>query len=257
MMHMGGYQERLGSLLLDRVPSDDDLQQLGGEAWRWLTYRRLVRNRLYETIEHAFGRLAAGVGDETFRALADRFLAEQGSRSPYLRDVPGELLAWLEQRGAEALGMPLWALDLVRLEWAELATAYAEEDVPPAGSIVALRMDLPAVATGAHRLLWLQYPVHGSGARTDGEASMRRAPVVLCVYRDPRTFEVHTLELSPIAGALLRELARAERPLVDAVRSVARDHGVVLDGAFVEALSAVLADWVERGLVLGSLSCPR
>lgn len=129
--------------------------------------------------------------------------------------------------------------------------------MPPAGSIIDFRMDLPAVVTAAHRLLWLQYRVHGSGARADGEASMQRDPVVLCVYRDPRSFEVHTLELSPIAGALLSELARVERPLVDVIRSVAHDHGAVLDGAFVEALSAVLADWVERGLILGSLARPR
>lgn len=246
-----GYQTRLRGVVLDSEPAEGDLVALGAEAWRWVTYRRLVRNRLYETIDHCFARLSAHVGRERFRQLVDAFLVAQGSRSPYLRDLPGELLAWLEHQAAGAL--PPYALDLARLEWAELETAYTEDDLHR-DSLTDFTMELPAALSPAHRLLWLGYPVHLLATDAPGAPEVEALPVVLCLYRDPRTYEVHILELSPITGALLREIARSRRPLLDVVRSVAGEHGAVVDGSFVEALSAVLADLMERGLILGSLS---
>lgn len=236
-------QESFRAVILDRAPAERDLGRLGGEGWRWLVYRRLVRNRLYETIEHCFGCLFERIGQERSGALVDRFLAERASRSPYLRDVPGEFLEWLERAGKGDL--PAYGLDLARFEWAELSAAYTEDE---ARSILDFAMELPAALSPAHRLLWLKHPVH-----RDGELG-EETPVVLCVYRDPRSFEVHTLELSPITGALLREFARAERPVVDVVRDVAREYGAIVDSAFVEALSAVIADLIERGVIVGSLA---
>ena len=71
---------------------------------------------------------------------------------------------------------------------------------------------------------------------------------------DPRTHDVRTLELTAVTGALLDEIARGPRPLADVVRSAARRYDAAVDARFLDALSAVLADFLERGLLLGSLA---
>jgi hypothetical protein len=48
-------------------------------------------------------------------------------------------------------------------------------------------------------------------------------------------------------------MAEGNRPLVELVRQVAADAGAALDGAWLAALSDVLADFSTRGLLLGSL----
>jgi hypothetical protein len=48
------------------------------------------------------------------------------------------------------------------------------------------------------------------------------------------------------------EAMKSDAPLVETIRAVAERGGAVLDVAFVDALSEVLADFVERGIVLGS-----
>ncbi len=111
-------------------------------------------------------------------------------------------------------------------------------------------MESPAILSPAHRALCLDHAVHRGAPGESGFGCPES--VALCLYRDPKTFEVHTLELSPITGALVRELERSSEPLVRVIAAVAERHGAVVDQVFLTALSQVLADFLERGLLLGS-----
>ena len=238
-MSWHAYQERLSAVCLEPDVDPADLNALGAEPWRWEVYRRMVRNRFRATIVHAFERSVPFIGDAAFDALVAAFLATSPPRSPYLRDVPGEFLRFVE-RGAE---VPAAALDMMRYEWADLATAYTPDAEQ---RVVDFDMSLPAALTRAHRLLHLTHTVHRD--------EVVRAPVDLVFYRDSAAFDVHVLELSPITFALLDEIARERRPLTDVIRTVAERAGATLDVAFVDALSAVLADFLERRLLLGSVA---
>jgi hypothetical protein len=249
------YQRSLRDVCLSLDPSARDLDALGSEGWRWREYRRMVRARFSETIDHCYARLVELLGKERFHGLVDRFFAEAPPRSLYLRDVPGEFLAFAEARLdalASSAPLPPFFLDLARLEWAELDTAYTFEE-SRAAEVVPFDMNLPAVLSPAHRVLRLTYPVHRA-ADPGALAELSRSPIALCLYREPTTHDVRTLELNPVAAALVEAMGRADRPLTELVRDVAAREGATIDVAFVDAFSALMADFSERGLLLGSLS---
>ena len=74
----------------------------------------------------------------------------------------------------------------------------------------------------------------------------------ICLYRDPGSHRVRALELTPVAAAILEEIERADRPLVDVLRVAAERCGVAIDASFVQSFADVASDWMERGLWLGS-----
>jgi hypothetical protein len=250
-----GYQKKVCELLLAEDPKAADFSELSDEPSRWKAYRRLVRSRLYQTIDHGFERLDELLGRERFHRLVDRFLAVERPRSIYLRDIPGEFLQFLEghwESLSREHGLAAYVLDLARYEWAELETAYAYEE-GPVPDVVPLEMHRVAVLTPAHRLLDLEYPVHRLGTdREDG--ALAREPVSLCLYRDSKTHEVEILELTPVAAGLLALIEQQTTPLDDVVRKAADAARLAVDLAFVDALSVLLADLLERGVLLGSLA---
>ena len=249
------YQAKLRDALFASELLDNVFNTLGADPTRWKVYRRMVRSRLTDSIEHAFERLVATVGTECFREIVGRFLAEAPPRSHYLRDVPGEFLDFFEKNRdvlTRTYVLPAYAVDLARYEWAELETAYSFEE-SSALHVEPLDMQGVAVLSPAHRLIELAYPVHCLEVRGP-DATMQAAPFSLCLYRDPETHEVAVLELTPVTAAMLSLMERGTMPLVEVVRKAAEAVGATVDVAFVDALSTLLADFTERGLLLGSIA---
>ncbi len=243
-------QRALRELCLRAEVREADLETLGGEAARWLIYRRMVRARLRETVAHGFERLEGRVGGEVFGAWFEAFLAHTPPRSPYLREAAGEFAAFLEGYERPGDPHPALTLDLARFEWAELDCAY---DATPAPGALPLAMNLRPALSPAHRLVRLGHAAHRLGRDGGPGAEVAPGPVWVCLYRDPATFDVRVLELTEITGRLLEAMAGAERPLVELVQRAALDAGAALDATWVAALSDVLADFAGRGLLLGSL----
>jgi hypothetical protein len=245
VLRLGDYCRHLASLCLAHEPGAADLSALGGDAARWERYRRMVRRRVEDSIAAVFPRLRAAAGQACFDAVVDAFFASRGLASPFIRDVPGELLAFVCLR-AEAFGLPPHAVELARLEWAEREVLYAEDDVAAAEP---LAMSRPVALTRAFRLLAMRHAVH------EFDADEARPPAAramfYCVYRDPETHEAKLLTVSAVAHALLEELS-AEAPLEEAIRRAAARTDAALDRAFMESLSELLADLSARGVVRGA-----
>lgn len=241
------YEQRVRALCLGDEPAPDVVAPLGDGSWRWCRYRDMVRRRLLDVVEQALPRFEAAIGKDGLIRLFDRFLEGGGSASPFIRDVPGELLAWLDSSGT-ASELPASALDLARYEWARQSTGHEADGPAPNGT--ELDMSRPAALLYAHRLLALSHPAH----RDEGSASQEKT--FLCLYRDPSTHDVKTLELTAAAHALLEELG-ADRPLSSAISRAAERVGAPLDRAFLEATSAVIADFVDRGLLVGGIRLTR
>jgi len=104
---------------------------------------------------------------------------------------------------------------------------------------------LPPVTTPALRRLRVQHRVDLRGTPP------RMEPANLAVYRrlddKPATWV-----LNDIAAALLDAFVDGQGSLAERVQAVTRARDVAIDATFLERLSALLADFLERGVLLGS-----
>lgn len=213
----------------------------------WLTYRRLVRARLQETVEHAFERLAQHLGAEAFCSLVAQFLATRGPRTRLLRLVPGEFLEFLATR---ADTLPSWALDLARFEWIELEVAYELDD--PSGPSVDTVLAGPVIASRAVRLLDVAHRVHLL-PREGPLESIGAGPATLCIYRDPTSFDTRVLELNDSAASIVRAARRPGGITIDeAARAAAATTPGRIDASWLDAFSTLIVDLGTRGILLSA-----
>jgi hypothetical protein len=138
---------------------------------------------------------------------------------------------------------PAHLRELCEFELARWTVQHLESE--PATSVVPLDFALPPVTTPALRRLRVQHRVDLRGTPP------RMEPANLAVYRrlddKPATWV-----LNDIAAALLDAFVDGQGSLAERVQAVTRARDVAIDATFLERLSALLADFLERGVLLGS-----
>lgn len=227
-------------------PSEADLELLGSRE-RWLVYRDLVRNRLNQVIRVALSRTRDAIGEDTFARAVDEWFSAGSPKTRYLRHIPGELAEFaipIWQR-TEAP----WVADLAGYEITAWDIRHAPADPVPSSEFAFDRR--PVLAT-AVRVLRLAYPVQtkpapGAGYEPD--------PTILCLYRD-RSHRPIPRKLNPLAADLLEAWRAADQTVAESIQRVAAAHHTEIGPEFVEKLSALIADLIERGILLGGHSPP-
>jgi hypothetical protein len=234
-------------LASQRVPEEDIEAMLAGPP-RLGIYRRLVRNNLEGVTRKLLARTRArfvGAFDETF----DAFLEEVGPRTHYLRDVPSEFLAWAGPRWAARTDVPSYAGDLATHELVEFAVSIAPKpkELEALGEIT---VELRLVFADALRLVRYAHAVHSLPSEVDDRTVPAGGSVALLVYRDD-TDTVRFLELTPLAASLTERLL-AGTPLAAALGPACAENKITLDDAVLADVARLLADFGERGILLGA-----
>ena len=124
-------------------------------------YNRQYWFRVLSSMVEDFPGLRAVLGDRRFEAMSKAYLVDCPSRSFTLRNLGARLEAWLRKNSKWAGPKQALAVDIVRLEWADIEAfdgkaepALRPEDLrPDAGANLKLKLQ-PYV-----RLLDLKYPV--------------------------------------------------------------------------------------------------
>ncbi len=236
------HLEMIQRVCFDESPSQADLNALGSQD-RWETYRRMVRTRLVEVIHIALARTLAAVGKETLSSHIATWLAERGPRTRYFREVPIEFAAFVLP-ALERHELP-WVADLARYEIACWSAKHGPADHPP---VTAFSFDRPPVVNPVLTVLRLSYPVHEAPTPVAGYMPQ---DTPLCVYRDPSHAAV-TWTLNPVAADLVEAWAPGLQPVAESVKAVAAARGTIIDAHFIEKLSEMIADFIDRGVLLGS-----
>lgn len=218
-------------------PGEADLALLGSRE-RWLVYREMVRHRLVQVVGVAFVRTKGALGEEAFRRVVDSWMDAGGPKTRYLRHVPDELArfampAWQSEE-------PAWVGDLARYEIAAWNVRHAAPSRTPDTEI---SFDRRPVLSTALDVLRLAYPVQQSPTPASG---YEPEPTLLCVYRD-ESHRASTRKLNPLAADLLEAWQRSEETITDSVQRVAAAHQTEITPAFVEKLSALVADFISGG----------
>jgi Putative DNA-binding domain len=124
-------------------------------------YNRQYWFRLLSSMIEDFPGLRAVLGGQRFESMCKAYLTECPSRSFTLRNLGARLETWLRQNPSWIRGRRVLALDMVRLEWADIEAfdgqakpALRSEDLQELG-VLNLQLGIQPYV----RLLELHYPV--------------------------------------------------------------------------------------------------
>jgi hypothetical protein len=225
-------------------PSETDLELLGSRE-RWLIYRDLVRSRLVDVGGAALARTKRAIGDDAFGRAVDEWLGLGGPKTRYFRCVPGEFAAFAipTWQSSEAP----WVADLARYEIAAWDVRHAAPDPMQAAEFA---FDRKPILARSLKVLRLAYPVH---RKPTPDAGYQRDATILCLYRN-KDHKPIPRKLNPMAADLLEAWQRIDESVADSVQRVAAAHRTEIGPEFVEKLSALIADFIERGIILGGES---
>lgn len=241
---LAAHEQRVTRVCFHRAPDPDDLATLAGTAERWLTYRNMVRSRFERVLRAAFPRTVAGLG-EAFEPAFASWLHDAPPAERLFRDVPLEFHAHVASQLADVAA---WLPDMARYEetiWRVLG--IDDRNVP---AVTEISFERPPVMNPAVALLDVSYHVHGKRKKTTPpppETGLWH----LCVYRD-RQHRAATVVLNGLARDLVASWIDADVSLTESVQRVAAARGDGIGPKFLESLGAMLADYLERGLLLGS-----
>lgn len=210
-----------------------------------LTYRELVRQTLRGAIERSIPRSVARLGN-TFDHYFERFLAERGPQTHYLRDVTRELIDFIA--ASDRRELPEYWLDLARHESLHIEVAAAPS-VTPGQNECALELDAGLAFSESVRLCHYDYAVQKLPDDVADRTDPAKERTHILAYRDAE-HDVRYLALSEFGAALL-ELLMAGNSLGESLRRGSHEHGVVLDEANLDATAALLADLADRGVITG------
>ena len=229
-------------------------------------YNRQYWFRVLSALAEDFEGLRLILGDRTFEKLSVAYLVDCPSQSFTLRNLGSRLEAWLREHPELIAGVEEIALDMVRLEWADIE-AFDEAAKPrlSESDLATLGPDPRFELQPYLRLVELSYPVDemllairseqrdadiASNAVTERpqrrrprkRALPRREKVFLAVHRVDNS--VYFKRLDPDAFGILRGLSEG-RPLSEAVECVDWSDGSGDRAA--ENLQAWFALWASFG----------
>jgi hypothetical protein len=225
-------------------PRKEQLAELGNERIFGI-YRDAVRSRLRAELGIAFKRTFAAVGADAVERAFSRFLSSDPPRTRFFHAVAGSFAASAVPFFASEPDLPPYVADLCAYE----AALWAVSDLPDhvTEPLVELGFDTAPVLSPALRLLSLRHAVHVEPT----DAGYALGEHYLLVHRPPHENRGKPWTLNAVTHDLMQRLFEGGDTLANAVQQVAVQRGFVVDEKFLDGLCTVLADFVDRGVILG------
>jgi hypothetical protein len=225
-------------------PPKEQLAELGNERIFGI-YRDAVRSRLRGELEVAFERTFAAAGADAVERAFSRFLSSDPPRTRFFHAVAGSFATSAVPFFASEPDLPPYVADLCAYE----AALWAVSDLPDRvlGPVVELSFDKQPVLSPALRLLVLRHAVHA--APTD--AGYAGGEHYLCVHRPPDEKRGKPWTLNAVTFDLMQRFVEGGDTVAQAVQQVAVQRGFAVDEKFLDGLCTVLADFIDRGVILG------
>ena len=246
MTGLAEIQRAFTRVCFDREPREEDLALLYADRERWLMYRRMVRERLYGMMRAGLPKTAALLGAKAFDDAASRYLAEEGPRSRYIREVVPALVRHALPRWEDAA--PAHLADLARYEVAKWQAASLEWEVEDARE---LDFEGVPVFNPSLCVVAVRYRVDKLTESDEASPPRLEEPHHALVYRKPASSRVFTYVLNDMGGRLVAAW-RNGGSCADGARAVLAELQREPDARFIDGMAGVLADLVEQKILLGS-----
>jgi uncharacterized protein len=209
---------------------------------RMAVYRQGVYNNIFESASVCFPVCQATVGEENWHATVRRFVASHHASSPIFREIPKELVTFLETDGVT----PDYIKQLAHYEWVELAVNSMQTETPVLSETPDLLNEVPILAP-AHMLLQYDYPVQKISAQFKPKEI---ETTHLLVFRNAGN-QVNFVELNPMVYVLL-ELIKQNMTGTEALTLLAEQMQHPQPEVIIEFGNGVLNDLMKQESLLGS-----
>jgi hypothetical protein len=228
-------------------PAAAQVAAVGDDERIWRLYRELIRKRLLGELKIALPRTQAAAGAEAFASAFEHHLQFDPPRTRFFHALVGAFARSAVPRFRAEGSLAPWLADLCEYEAALWAVADLDDRaVSPAAEFA---FDRPALLAPALRLLAVRFPVH----TTEPANGYAPGEFYLCVHRRLDQTKARTWTLNAVSFALMRRFVAAPDEIVsEAIRHVAMERGLTVDSSFIDGLCTVLANFIERGILLGS-----
>jgi uncharacterized protein len=175
-------------------------------------------------------------------------MAEVGPKTPHMRDVPSEFLAFAAPRWRKDDRLPAWIADYAELELYEFTIGVAPRPAPPP-PLADVAPDRALVFGDPRALVRLGWAVH-EVPQDDLLATPEKRATTILVYRDAE-HRTRFLDLTPLAALILERLFTGS-PLAKAMVDACEAGKHPLDDTVLAGAARLLADLGERGVLLGA-----
>ena len=218
----------------------------GTRAERLPQYRRLVFNVMFGIVEKAFPIMRSILEEADFRKLVEIYLSKHEAQESQVWKVPGEFASYFQQHPPLLLEDHPYLIDLMKLEWMEILVYNRENREIMPYIRQELHNDVELVLNPECELVDFNYPVfRGSWDLMQGLKSTYH----LMVFRNPFTFKVHFMEVSPLHIVLLEKLKKGKT--VDEGIRFALDQFRIDDQNAGEILQTFILKLYSDGYILG------
>ncbi|MBV9946615.1 MAG: putative DNA-binding domain-containing protein [Myxococcales bacterium] len=241
----------LRAFLESRGVAPGDVEAVLAAPRRLAVYRSLVRNGISGVVDRVLPRSRARLNAAAcgrFDADLAAFVDAVGPRTRYLRDVPGEFLAWASPAWRADPIVPTYIVELAAHELARFALATAESTAAP-HVVREIAFDRGLAFAAPVRLERYAWAVHALPPELEATDPPARVPEDLLGYRDAED-EVRWIELPAVAADVLAALLGGE-PLGPSVTRACAERGT--DPASTStAIARLLADLAGQGVIVGA-----
>ena len=221
------------------------------EDRRMNIYRELFYKNIEGFISSGFPILRKLYSDTDWHQMVRDFIHRHQSQTPYFLEISEEFLSYLDDEREPQSCDPVFALQLARYEWAELALFVAEQDTPEdaVSADHSLIDHIPVLSPLAWSMVF-DYPVHQIGETFRPEQPSEQ-PVCLVVYRN-RQDKVAFLEANPVTARFL-ELCEGngERLGRDLLLQIAQELQHPDPNLVVNAGTEILAQLRQLDIIYG------
>lgn len=247
-MSLIDLQRDVQAVCLDREVDEQRLSRLGDERV-FRIYRDMVRRRVYGELKIALPRSCLAAGEAAFDTAFATFMTERPPRRRFFHDVPVEFAEVAEPLFRKGGTAKPYAADMMLYESACWKVSDMPADVPEAFELTEFDFELPTVLHPTVRLLALEYPVH---IHHEDEREYVKKPTPVVLYRPDDADRVRYLSVSARGYAVLMHVHTHGCTMTEAIKQVSQAQHFAVDQSFLEKFCALLADLVDRRVILGS-----
>ncbi|HEX7478192.1 MAG TPA: hypothetical protein VF331_10325 [Polyangiales bacterium] len=245
-MGLVNAERKVQAVCLRAQPDEATLAQLGDRRV-WLIYREMVRSRLREEIELGLSRTCRAAGSAAVGQALERYLEVAPPRTRLFREVACHFARSVAPWWRADPSVPAYLAELCAYEAA--VWEVADLDARVESAIAEFAFDKAPVLSPALRLLQLSYVVHQIPS---DEAQYAAETCWIAVHRPADDQRVQPWRLNQLTYDLLARWQVGGVTITQATEQVARAHGRAVDATFVDGLCTVLADFIDKGIILGS-----